>query len=170
MNKTNANSTFFVIIATALIILFLCKMGMPQKSCMSCGQSKKSYMTGEEKPQVISGTDMDLLDEQYASVDLSDTHIDLDLGCAMNAGTGLSSSLLPRELASKEDFGQFAPDEILKGQNFLSAREMVGYPETFGGSLRNANQQIRAEPPNPKKVYAFNNSTIVPDLMQRKLC
>ena len=88
----------------------------------------------------------------------------------MNKGTGLSSSLLPREVASDEDFGEFAPEDILKGQNFLEPRQQVGFPETVGGALRNANQQIRADPPNPKDPYVWNNSTIVPDLMQRGLC
>ena len=106
----------------------------------------------------------------YAPASLDGTNIDLNVGCAMNSGVGLASSLLPREMASQEDFGQFAPDDILKGQNFLSPRQQVGWPETIGGTLRNANQQIRAEPPNEKKAYAWNNSTIVPDLMQRKIC
>jgi hypothetical protein len=43
-------------------------------------------------------------------------------GCGMDKGTGLASSLLPREIASAEDFGQFAPEDILKGQNFLEPR------------------------------------------------
>lgn len=90
--------------------------------------------------------------------------------CEMKAGTGLASSLLPREVASKEDFGQFAPDDILQGQNFLDPRNQIGFPETIGGTLRNSNQSIRAEPANPKTVYTWNNSTIVPDLMQRKIC
>jgi hypothetical protein len=88
----------------------------------------------------------------------------------MNRGTGLASSLLPREVASDEDFGQFAPEDILKGQNFLEPRQQVGFPETVGGNLRNANQQIRADPPNPKDPFVWNNSTIVPDTMQRGLC
>ena len=88
----------------------------------------------------------------------------------MNEGTGLASSLLPREVASDEDFGQFAPEDILKGQNFLEPRQQVGFPETVGGNLRNANQQIRADPPNPKDPFVWNNSTIVPDTMQRGLC
>jgi len=88
----------------------------------------------------------------------------------MKRGTGLASSLLPREVASEEDFGQFAPDDILKGQNFLEPRAQVGFPETVGGALRNANQQIRKDPPNPKEPFVWNNSTIVPDLMQRSLC
>lgn len=89
--------------------------------------------------------------------------------CEMKAGTGLASSLLPREVASQEDFGQFAPQDILRGQNFLEPRNQIGFPETTGGALRNANQQIRAEPPNPKSPFTWNNSTIVPDLMQRPL-
>lgn len=90
-------------------------------------------------------------------------------GCKMEAGTGLASSLLPREVASQEDFGQFAPEDVLSGQNFLEPRNQIGVPETMGGALRNANQQIRAEPPNPKDPFVWNNSTIVPDLMQRPL-
>lgn len=89
---------------------------------------------------------------------------------AMRNGTGLASSLLPREVASAEDFGEFAPEDILKGQNFLEPRKHIGFPETIGGALRNANQQIRSDPPNPKDPYVWNNSTIVPDLMQRSLC
>lgn len=89
--------------------------------------------------------------------------------CEMRAGTGLASSLLPREVASQEDFGQFAPEDILAGQNFLEPRSQIGFPESIGGALRNANQQLRAEPPNPKGPFVWNNSTIVPDLMQRPL-
>jgi len=90
-------------------------------------------------------------------------------GCQMNAGTGLASSLLPREVAQGE-FGEFSPEDILKGQNFLEPRQQIGYPESIGGALRNANQQIRADPPNQKQPYVWNNSTIVPDTMQRDLC
>ena len=91
-------------------------------------------------------------------------------GCGMEKGAGLASSLLPREVASAEDFGEFAPEDILAGQNFLEPRQQVGFPESVGGALRNANQQIRAEPPNAKEPFVWNNSTIVPDSMMRSLC
>jgi len=92
-------------------------------------------------------------------------------GMAMPAaaanGMGIASSLLPRDVAAQEDFGEFAPDDILKGQNYLNPRALIGYPETVGGALRNANQQIRSEPPNPRDpVSIFNTSTIVPDQMR----
>ena len=106
----------------------------------------------------------------YAPSNLDGTNIDLKNSCATKSGTGLSSSLLPREMATQDDFGQFAPDDILSGQNFLDPRSQIGWPETIGGTLRNANQSERAEPPNPKNSYTWNNSTIVPDLMQRSMC
>jgi hypothetical protein len=90
--------------------------------------------------------------------------------CNMQKGTGLASSLLPREIASQEDFGQFAPDDILAGQSYLEPRQQIGFPETVGGSLRNANRTVRVDPPNPKQAYVWNNTTIVPDTMQRGLC
>lgn len=89
--------------------------------------------------------------------------------CSMRAGSGLASALLPREVAAEEDFSEFAPQDILRAQNFLSPRAQVGFPETVGGALRNANQQIRFELPNPKQPYVWNNSTIVPDLARRPL-
>ena len=103
-------------------------------------------------------------ERDYAAVEASPEKL------AMKNGTGLASSLLPREVASQDDFGEFAPEDILKGQNFLEPRQQVGMPETVGGGLRNANQQIRAEPPVSKEAYVWNNSTITPDLMQRGLC
>tara|TARA_B100000767_G_scaffold116551_1_gene111203 strand:- start:131 stop:556 length:426 start_codon:yes stop_codon:yes gene_type:complete len=103
-------------------------------------------------------------ERNYATVEASPEKL------AMKNGTGLASSLLPREVASQDDFGEFAPEDILKGQNFLEPRQQVGMPETIGGALRNANQQIRSEPPVSKEAYVWNNSTITPDLMQRGLC
>lgn len=91
----------------------------------------------------------------------------LSVPAAAANGMGIASSLLPRDVAAQEDFGDFAPDDILKGQNYLNPRALIGYPETVGGALRNANQQIRSEPPNPRDpVTIFNTSTIVPDQMR----
>lgn len=80
-----------------------------------------------------------------------------------------SASLIPREVVQTEDFGQFSPDKILSGQNYLDPRTQIGYPETLGGVLRNSNQQFRSEPINPRDpVSIFNLSTIPPDTMRPK--
>jgi len=118
----------------------------------------------------IEGWDISSIDMMNAAIDLEGSNMDMQSSCAAQNGVGLSSSLLPREVASQENYGEFSPDDILKGQSFLNPRDQVGYPETLGGTLRNANQQIRADPPNPKRPYVWQNSTIVPDVMQRSMC
>ena len=103
---------------------------------------------------------------KYAPVDGSQGPM-VDVCALKNGGTGMASALLPKEVATQEDFGKFAPDDILKGQNFLNPRDQIGFPETIGGALRNANQQVRSEPQNPRNaVTIFNNSTIEPDQMR----
>ena len=88
---------------------------------------------------------------------------------AMRPGSGLASALLPREVSQGEDFGEFAPSDLLADQSFLDPRSQVGFPETVGGALRNANQQVRSEPPNPKQSYVWNNSTITATDQKRAL-
>jgi hypothetical protein len=87
-----------------------------------------------------------------------------------NIGQAVSSaSLIPRDVVATEDFGQFSPDKILGNQNYLDPRSQIGYPETLGGVLRNANQDFRSEPLNPRDpVSIFNLSTIPPDVMRPK--
>jgi hypothetical protein len=90
-----------------------------------------------------------------------------DTGAPTMSGNGLSTSMLPKEIPSQEDFGNFSPEVIMAGQNYLDPRSQIGYPETLGGVLKNPNYDIRSEPPNPRvPVSIFNNSTIVPDLMR----
>ena len=155
MNKNNSRMLLLVVL---VVVIGLCM----------CKDTKRSTYTHQQAGVV--GEDINSADYELAAADLSGTGIDLDVACAMNGGVGLASSLLPREVASQEDFGEFIPDDILKSQNFLDPRQQIGFPESIGGALRNANQQIRADPPNPKGPYTWNNSTIVPDLMQRKIC
>ncbi len=85
-----------------------------------------------------------------------------------DGGVSLSSAaLLPKEVPVSDDFGQFSTEQILSGQNYLDPRGQIGYPETVGGTLRNANLQIRSEPANPRDpVSIWNLSTISPDDMR----
>ena len=90
-------------------------------------------------------------------------------GAGAKPAPATSASLIPREVVQTEDFGQFSPDAILSGQNYLDPRSQVGYPETLGGNLRNANRDFRSEPLNPRTpVSIFNLSTIPPDVMRPK--
>lgn len=58
---------------------------------------------------------------------------------------------------------------ILQGVNMLDASYHVGV-NTVGQSLRNANRQLRSDPPNPQvNVSPWMNTTISPDLPRRPL-
>jgi hypothetical protein len=98
---------------------------------------------------------------------------DLDVSRSGNYGTGpaaagyMSMADYSSEFPGGEKLGEFTPDKILAGQNFLDPRSQIGYPETIGGNLRNANRQERSEPPNPRApVSIWNQSTIPPDVMR----
>ena len=79
------------------------------------------------------------------------------------------SELLPKDMNSVwAEQNPMGPGS-LKGKNFLSAGALIGV-NTVGQSMRNANLQIRSEPPCPQQaVSIFNQSTITPDISHRSL-
>ncbi|MBE18314.1 MAG: hypothetical protein CMH79_06090 [Nitrospinae bacterium] len=81
--------------------------------------------------------------------------------------------LLPKNGNSNEvqKFNEQHPDGegILKGVNYLEATFHAGV-NTVGQSLRNANLNLRAEPPNPRAIISpWMNSTIDADLSRKPL-
>jgi hypothetical protein len=90
------------------------------------------------------------------------------------AGCYPRDQLTPTELLPADQntiYAQQNPMGVgsLKGKNFLSAGALIGV-NTVGQSLRNANLQLRSEPPNPQvPVSIFLQSTIGPDVSHRPL-
>jgi hypothetical protein len=77
--------------------------------------------------------------------------------------------LLPNDPNSK--WAQVNPmgQGDIAGKNYLSAGSLIGV-NTIGQSLRNANYQLRSDPPNPQvKVSIWNQTTIEPDINRRPL-
>ena len=83
-----------------------------------------------------------------------------------------AQDLLPKEdSAAINEFNIAKPagEGILQGVNMLDAGFHVGV-NSIGQSLKNANRQLRAEPPNPQvAVSPWMMSSIGPDLMRRPL-
>lgn len=80
-----------------------------------------------------------------------------------------SADLLPRDADSL--WAQVAPSGqgSLQDKNFLTAGFHVGI-NTVGQTLRNANWQLRSDPPNPQvKVSPWNQTTIESDTNRRPL-
>ena len=125
----------------------------------------------EEKKEKAKFQDMD--GEGFA--DLSAYQGPAQFGSAdAPAGCYPRDQLTPSELLPKDMNSVWAEQNpmgagSLKGKNFLSAGALIGV-NTVGQSMRNANLQVRSEPPNPQvSVSIFNQSTISPDISHRPL-
>ena len=80
-----------------------------------------------------------------------------------------SGDLLPNDANSK--WAQVNPNGqgALGDKNFLNAGYHVGV-NTVGQSLRNANRQLRSDPPNPQvKVSPWMQTTIEPDVNRKPM-
>ena len=84
------------------------------------------------------------------------------------------NQLAPQELLPNDPNSKWAQvnpmaSGDIAGKNFLNAGALIGV-NTVGQSLRNANWDIRAAPPNPQvEVSPWLQSTIAPDLGRRPL-
>jgi len=114
-------------------------------------------------------------DKAEGFVDQANGEGPADFGTAeAPAGCYPRDQLTPSELLPKDKNSVWAEQNpmgpgSLKGKNFLSAGALLGV-NTVGQSLRNANLQLRSEPPNPQMpVSIFNQSTIQPDVNRRPL-
>lgn len=80
----------------------------------------------------------------------------------------------PAELLPKDENSEWAKlnpmgSGDLQNVNLLKSGYHIGI-NTISSSLRNANLQVRSEPPNPQTpVGPWNNSTITPDINRRPL-
>ena len=100
-----------------------------------------------------------------SSLDLSnqdDAHIAMS-NCG-NKTQFISTNLLPKDDPKMEDASEFAPQ--LDGKNFVDS-----YKYVFGSqsqSLRNANYQLRSDPPNPQQnVCPWLQTTIKPEVRRQ---
>ena len=149
-----------LILLLAAVVLFL--ILSPRSSGYGVGSASTTVM-GSNLGNMVGASDSQV---SQGSSGLNEAPVDAQYGGTDSVS---SASLIPREVVQTEDFGQFSPDKILTNQNYLDPRSQIGYPETIGGVLRNANRDFRSEPINPRNpVSIFNLSTIPPDTMRPK--
>ena len=84
----------------------------------------------------------------------------IELGGCGNTGSFISSNLLPKKDPEMQDNSEFAPN--LEGKNFVDSYKYILGSQSQ--SLRNANYQLRSDPPNPQKtVCPWQNTTMAPE-------
>lgn len=121
--------------------------------------------------QPIGASDNTFHDD-YASINSNgnaggNAMIGLPSNCSSKQ-TANPEDLLPKDMNNSWSMNPQGSGDFL-GVNFLNAGYMIG-TNTVGSSLRNANLQVRSEPPNPQiSVGPWNNSTIEGDPFRRPL-
>lgn len=133
-------------------------MGAKPKSAYSGGSA--SSPSGPQPAQEMGN-------EMYSSVDGSSSQ---GMPSACNKGaTQNPADLLPKDTNSQWAQLNPAGKGDLANINLLKAGYHIGI-DTVGQTLRNANLQIRSEPPNPQvSVGPWNLSTIESDIMRPPL-
>lgn len=168
----------FVVILLGVVVLYLALsqykaysegMSLVDPSKLSSQQRKQYYQQASGKQTEDVGNvhpSTGLENIQYAPASGTSTTMQgLPPSCTPQQ-TVNPLELLPKDVNSQ--WAQLNPTGAgdLKGVNLLSAGALIGI-DTIGNTLRNANLQVRSEPPNPQlNVGPWNNTTIAPDLMR----
>ena len=120
---------------------------------------QNKVMSGAGPQPAVEGAN-----EQFADVNSSDIMQQQQGGAQQNP-----ADLLPNDANSQWAQLNPAGQGDLANINLLKAGYHIGI-DTVGQTLRNANLQIRSEPPNPRvNTGPWLNSTIEPDLMRPSL-
>jgi len=164
-------------LAAALVIYMIYRLvsrssGDQHKDSMAGGRAS-AVSSGEVQSSGNAGTAVAAnpagQNEQYGAVEGGSSSTQgLPPSCNAQAAAQ-PSDLLPKD--NNGGFGAMGPQGggALENVNLLQAGHHTGI-NTVGSSLRNANLQLRSEPPNPQtQVSPWMNSTIEPDLMRTPL-
>ena len=114
-----------------------------------------------------------------AAVESHDMSNSAPQGVNFSNNSANNNNCLPRDVLNPEDLlpSSVAPNNWdtpanpggIDGPNFLNPEHLVGV-NTVGQSLRNANRQLRSDPPNPQvKVSPWHQTTIEPDTNRKPL-
>ena len=135
---------------------------------------------GNTAPPSGAGSPSDVKEGQWGAAEPGSNEFSMPVQGIQTAPSNCypQNTLTPQDLLPEgeegeiKDFNEGLAEEgegILKGVNFLDAGFHVGV-NTVGQSLRNANLNLRAEPPNPRsQVSPWMNSTIDIDLARKPL-
>lgn len=159
-----------IIVLYGLYMLYnnLMSKGYVRGEMMSQGRNKaysNSASPSGPQPAQESGN------EVYSSVggSMQSSGMGLPPSCSSNGSSQNPADLLPKDTNSQWAQLNPAGKGDLANINLLKAGYHIGI-DTVGQTLRNANLQIRSEPPNPQvNVGPWNLSTIESDFMRPPL-
>jgi hypothetical protein len=147
---------------------YLTSKGLPGSESYSQNTNAAYSNVGAQSNQPIAAMPLGQNEVFSSANGIQTSNPGVPASCA-NANLQNPSELLPKD--SNSQWAQLNPSGKgeLSNINLLKAGYHIGI-DTIGQTLRNANLQIRSEPPNPQ-VYVgpWNMSTIEPDFMRPPL-
>ena len=162
-------NNFFMLLMFLAVLLFALNrynyVKIPMLDTMT-NEGKSGENKNLESTQEVSGVTPSSSNEEYATAKglSTDTH---GLAPSCNANTTINpNDLLPKD--ENSEWAKLNPHGVgdLSEVNLVKAGHNIGV-NTVGNSLRNANQQLRSDPPVPQvNVGPWNNTTIEPDTMR----
>jgi hypothetical protein len=145
--------------------------GMGSNKRTSSGQPLSSTSVGGSSSGAVAPSNPAGQNEVFSSVsEMNGT----SQGYGLPPSCSRQPVVNPEDLLPKDTNSQWAQlnprgNGDLNNVNLLQAGYLYGI-NTVGSSLRNANLQVRSEPPNPQvQVSPWMNTTIEPDLMRTPL-
>lgn len=161
----------FLGIAGLLVVVFALYKYSENKNVLKMGYSNSRALNpapiNQANPSVVGASTSNAYapfnGQASAGVSTSATS-----SSAMNKPASNPADLLPAD--SNSSWASMNPVGDLKNINLLNPTQVVGI-NTQGSSLRNANLQLRSEPPNPRMNTncPWNVSTIEEDNMRKPL-
>ena len=139
------------------------KFVIPYETLQTDASGRPNTMSQQAPPVATGGS------SGYSAVDSMTGQGGAPPAGATNLPVANPSDLLPRD--TNNQWGSLNPSGSgdLLGQNLLSATFLTGI-DTIGNTMKNANLQLRSEPPNPQlNIGPWNQSTFAPDLMRTPL-
>jgi hypothetical protein len=127
-------------------------------------QQQKQMQQQQQADEVVPNNDSNSVPQQVVEADSEGPRSDCSAKQVLDP-----NDLLP--LDTNSVWAQSAPagQGALGDKNFLNAGFHIGV-NTVGQTLRNANRQLRSDPPNPQvKVSPWLQTTIEPDLNRRPM-
>jgi hypothetical protein len=165
-----AGALFAIFVLYVLYMLYKYLMTKGRYGNEGMGATPNSAYSGKKQSNSPSGPQpaQEMGNEVYSSVDGSSSQGGMP-GACNKAGAQNPADLLPKDTNSQWAQLNPAGKGDLANINLLKAGYHIGI-DTVGQTLRNANLQIRSEPPNPQvNVGPWQNSTISPDFMRPPL-
>ena len=164
LEKTLRTNHILVIVGAIVLVYAVYtysdqKFVAPYEPLQSDAKNRQKATTGADMNQQPATVGMDGMSGQSGA----------PLASAAQLPVANPADLLPRD--TNNQWGSLNPSGAgdLQGQNLLSATFLTGI-DTIGNTMKNANLQLRSEPPNPQlNVGPWNQSTFAPDLMRTPL-